>query len=118
MYVKIYGERRKLFSNRGRGNVVGIIAKGKRKHGYIFSDWSHIEKIYYPSQEKAVSYTHLDVYKRQAYNIYKFDSELCNLYFFNFCNNQFAEFTVKLIDVIGCIKCAARFENMLLFVRQ
>lgn len=33
-------------------NVVGIIAKGKRKHGYIFSDWSHIEKIYYPSQEK------------------------------------------------------------------
>lgn len=50
LYVKIYGERRKLFINRGRGNVVGIIAKGKRKHGYIFSDWSHIEKIYYPSQ--------------------------------------------------------------------
>lgn len=44
LYVKIYGERRKLFINRGRGNVVGIIAKGKRKHGYIFSDWSHIEK--------------------------------------------------------------------------
>ena len=45
LYVRIYGERRKLFINRGRENVVGIIAKGKRKHGYIFSDWSHIEKI-------------------------------------------------------------------------
>lgn len=36
LYVRIYGERRKLFINRGRENVVGIIAKGKRKHGYIF----------------------------------------------------------------------------------
>ena len=52
LYVRIYGERRKLFINRGGENVIGIIAKGKRKHGYIFSDWSHIEKIYYPSQEK------------------------------------------------------------------
>ena len=52
LYVRIYGERRKLFINRGKENLVGIIAKGKRKHGYIFSDWSHIEKIYYPSQEK------------------------------------------------------------------
>ena len=41
-----------MFINRGRENVVGIIAKGKRKHGYIFSDWNSIEKIYYPSQEK------------------------------------------------------------------
>lgn len=38
--------------------------------------------------------------------------------FFNLCNNQFAEFTVKLIDVIGRFKCATRFENMLLFVCQ
>ena len=30
LYVRIYGERRKLFINRGRENVVGIIAKGKR----------------------------------------------------------------------------------------
>ena len=52
LYVRIYGERRKLFINRGRENIDGIIAKGKRKHGYIFSDWSHIEKIYYPPQEK------------------------------------------------------------------
>lgn len=44
LYVRIYGERRKLFINRGRENVVGIIAKGKRKHGYIFSDWNSIEK--------------------------------------------------------------------------
>ena len=36
LYVRIYGERRKLFINRGRENVVGIIAKGKGKHGYIF----------------------------------------------------------------------------------
>lgn len=36
LYVRIYGERRKLFINRGKENLVGIIAKGKRKHGYIF----------------------------------------------------------------------------------
>lgn len=52
LYVRIYGERRRLFINRDRENVVGIIAKGKRKSGYIFSDWDSIEKIYYPSQEK------------------------------------------------------------------
>ena len=44
LYVRIYGERRKLFINRGGENVIGIIAKGKRKHGYIFSDWNSIEK--------------------------------------------------------------------------
>ena len=42
----------------------------------------------------------------------------CNLYLFNLCDNQFAELTVKLIDVIGRFKCTARFENMLSFVRQ
>lgn len=30
LYVRIYGERRKLFINRGGENVIGIIAKGKR----------------------------------------------------------------------------------------
>ena len=30
-------------------NVIGIIALGKRKSGYIFTDWASIEKIYYPS---------------------------------------------------------------------
>lgn len=49
LYVRIYGERRKLFINRGGENIIGIIAKGKRKHGYIFTDWDSIEKIYYPS---------------------------------------------------------------------
>lgn len=44
LYVRIYGERRKLFINRGGENVIGIIAKGKRKHGYIFSDWNSIKK--------------------------------------------------------------------------
>lgn len=52
LYVRIYGERRKLFVNRGNENVIGIIAKGKRKCGYIFTDWDSIEKIYYPSQDK------------------------------------------------------------------
>lgn len=48
LYVRIYGERRKLFINRGGENAIGIIAKGKRKRGYIFADWNNIEKIYYP----------------------------------------------------------------------
>ena len=30
LYVRIYGERRKLFINRGRENVVGIIAKDEK----------------------------------------------------------------------------------------
>ena len=51
LYIKIYGERRKLFINRGGENAIGIIAKGKRKRGYIFTDWDNIEKIYAPSQD-------------------------------------------------------------------
>ena len=31
LYIRIYGERRKLFINRGGENAIGIIAKGKRK---------------------------------------------------------------------------------------
>ena len=46
LYVKIYGKRR----NRGE-NVIGIVAPGKRKSGYYFSDWQSIEKIYYPTVE-------------------------------------------------------------------
>ena len=41
-----------------------------------------------------------------------------HLYLFKFGYNQFTEFAVKLVDVIGSLKCAARFENMLLLVRQ
>lgn len=44
LYIRIYGERRKLFINRGGENAIGIIAKGKRKRGYIFTDWDNIEK--------------------------------------------------------------------------
>lgn len=51
LYVKIGGKRRRLFINRSE-NVIGIIAQGKRKRGYIFTDWASIEKIYYPSQEQ------------------------------------------------------------------
>lgn len=51
LYIRIYGERRKLFINRGGENAIGIIAKGKRKRGYIFTDWDNIEKIYAPSQD-------------------------------------------------------------------
>ena len=42
LYVRIYGERRKLFINRGGENVIGIIVKVKSKHGYIFSEWISI----------------------------------------------------------------------------
>lgn len=51
LYVRIAGKRRRLFINRDRG-VIGIIAPGKRTKGYVFTDWSSIEQIYYPSQEQ------------------------------------------------------------------
>lgn len=52
LYVRISGERRKLFINRSNGEgVIGIIAKGKRKRGYVFNAWSSIEKVYYPTTE-------------------------------------------------------------------
>ena len=38
LYVKINGSRRRLFINRNEG-IIGIIAKGKRKKGYVFNDW-------------------------------------------------------------------------------
>ena len=51
LYVRIAGKRRRLFINRDRG-IIGIIALGKRTKGYVFTDWSSIEQIYYPSQEQ------------------------------------------------------------------
>lgn len=51
LYVKIEGKRRRLFINRNE-NVIGIIALGKRKRGYVFTNWTSIEKIYYPSQKQ------------------------------------------------------------------
>ena len=50
LYVKINGKRRRLFINRDE-NVIGIVAPGKRKRGYVFSDWQSIEKIYYPGSK-------------------------------------------------------------------
>lgn len=46
--LRIAGKRRRLFINRNE-NVIGIIALGRRKRGYVFTDWANIEKIYYPS---------------------------------------------------------------------
>lgn len=51
LYVRIGGKRRKLFINRDV-NEIGIIAPGKRRQGYYFSNWTAIEKIYYPTTEK------------------------------------------------------------------
>ena len=52
LYVRICGERRKLFINRSDGEgVIGIIAKGKRKRGYVFNARSSIENVYYPTTE-------------------------------------------------------------------
>lgn len=51
LYVKIEGKRRRLFINRNE-NVIGIVAPGKRKRGYIFTNWASIEEIYYPSQKQ------------------------------------------------------------------
>ena len=48
LYVRINGKRRRLFINRSE-NVIGNIAPKKRKSRYIFTDWTSIEKIYYPS---------------------------------------------------------------------
>ena len=48
LYVKINGSRRRLFINRNEG-IIGIIAKGKRKKGYVFNDWNSIEQIHYPT---------------------------------------------------------------------
>ena len=51
LYVRIARKRRRLFINRDRG-VIGIVALGKRTKGYVFTDWSSIEQIYYPSQKQ------------------------------------------------------------------
>lgn len=57
LYVKIEGKRRRLFINRNE-NVIGIVAPGKRKRGYIFTNWASIEEIYYPSQEQGAGSGH------------------------------------------------------------
>lgn len=51
LYVRIGGQRRRLFINRDE-NIIGIIAPRKRKRGHVFTDWASIEKIYYPSHDQ------------------------------------------------------------------
>lgn len=62
--VKVWGENRTLFINRSEGGI-GILAKGKRSRGWLFSAWDKIEKIYYPKSE-----TEADV-NRRLVNKYK-----------------------------------------------
>lgn len=50
LHVRIGGRRRRLFINRDEG-VIGIVAIGKRKRGYVFNDWNSIEKVYIPTEE-------------------------------------------------------------------
>ena len=40
-----------MFINRDE-NIIGIIAPRKRKRGHVFTDWTSIEKIYYPSHDQ------------------------------------------------------------------
>ena len=48
LYIQYQGRRRRLFYNRDQ-NVCGIIAVGKRRRGFGFSDWDGIEKIFWPA---------------------------------------------------------------------
>ena len=45
--VQIDGKRRRLFINRDDGGI-GILGIGKRKRGFVFTNWQSIEKIFYP----------------------------------------------------------------------
>ena len=47
--VQIGGKRRRLFINRDDGGI-GILGIGKRKRGFVFTNWQSIEKIFYPVQ--------------------------------------------------------------------
>lgn len=47
--VQIGGKRRRLFINRDEGGI-GILGIGKRKRGFVFTNWQSIEKIFYPVQ--------------------------------------------------------------------
>ena len=49
LHVRISGKKRRIFINRDQ-NQIGIIAEGKRNSGYLFCNWSAIEKIYYPTE--------------------------------------------------------------------
>lgn len=90
-----------------------INSSSLRLYSSSIFDSSFAWRTGFEKSEESSTSTHHAVKKGYMLSVYGLQP-----LFFNFCNNQFAEFTVKLIDVIGCFKCAARFENMLLFVRQ
>jgi len=69
LYIQYNGSRRRLFIN--KDGAIGVIAKGKRKQGYLFSDWDKISKIYYPveSTEETIAQYNIRInrkYKLEA----------------------------------------------------
>lgn len=50
LYVVIQGKKRRLFINRDV-NQIGIVAPGKKTHGYLFTQWNSIERIIFPEDE-------------------------------------------------------------------
>lgn len=53
LHVRIEGKKRRLFVNdRETTPVFGIVAPGKTKRGFEFSNWDSIEKILYPRSDK------------------------------------------------------------------
>ena len=42
------GHRRRLFFRQSQSDFL-IMKPGSRKYGYVFQDWQHIEKVFYPA---------------------------------------------------------------------
>lgn len=65
--VQIGGKRRRLFINRDDGRI-GILAIGKRKRGFIFTEWQSIERIFYPvhTNEEEINSKLVLKYQRMA----------------------------------------------------
>lgn len=64
LYVKIDNKRRRLFIN--PNGLIGIIAPYKKHSGYLFDDWSSIEKIYYPKDKEEQIRKLVTKYKKLA----------------------------------------------------
>ena len=47
LHVIINGKKRRLFINE-RNGPIGIVAPGKKTHGYIFTEWNTIQKVIFP----------------------------------------------------------------------
>ncbi|WP_288612651.1 hypothetical protein [uncultured Bacteroides sp.] len=69
LYVRYRGKRSRLFINEKYGPI-GIVAPGKRKRGYIFSDWDGIDKIFdtpaTPKDEAEINRRLILKYQREA----------------------------------------------------